>query len=242
MSKMNQNNLAQQPVSPPSQPAWAIADLVLSTIGRTKQSRRKFLRHLGYANKSKAGHRFDKMISRGEVNSHLRQILPKALNLDSDFVTTAIEKTSCQKKQYAIELTAHLELIERAQFSPHIVARIDIHRRRAPLVVCIGLGGPSTFNIDVPAELTTQAKKVQLAMVRSLIEDYQNTENGELCFQLFGSPTHYIYRPAYDEAWEFSLNLDLVRKTNGPILSAKGAIRIGNKQISNGHVTSANPV
>ena len=242
MPKTNTNSESNQSMRPPHRPTWAIVDLVFSVIGHTRQARRDLIGRLGYTNKGKAASRFDAMIRIGDVNPHIRQILAKAMNIDPVIVTVAIEKTELQQAQFVQELAAHQESIDRKLFTPQIIVKINIHKKKAPLVACIWFGGPAALLIEVPADLPTQAEKVQLAMVRSLIENYPNTEDGELCSKLFGSPTHYIYRPTYDDAWELSLNLDLVRKTIGPVVPAGGVIRIANKQISDGHVTPVKPI
>jgi hypothetical protein len=242
MPKPNFNSQSHQSTSPPRQPSWAIADLVYSTVGHTKQARRDLIARLGYTNKGKAASRFDATIRTGEVNPHIRQRLPKALRIAPDTVNAAIEKTKLQQAQFAQELAAHQEAIDREHFTPQIVVKINIHDRRVPLVVCIWFGGQAALLIDVPSDLPTQAEKVQLAMARSLIEEYPSTEKGIKCSKFFGSPTHYIYCPTFDDAWELSLSLDLVQKTTGSIVPDGGSIRVANKLISNGHITPTKPV
>jgi hypothetical protein len=231
MSKTNPNSESNQPIILPHRPTWAIADLVFSVIGHTRQARRDLIGRLGYTDKGKAASRFDAMIRTGDVKQHIRQTLPQALNVDPSLVITAVVETRTQQARYARVLAAHQEAIDRDLFTPGIHIKTDIRKRKLGIGILVFCDDPGVREIAVPTYVPAQSEKVQLALVRSLIEEFPTTKAGKRYNMLFAEPASYIYCPTYDEAWELSATLEIIQRFTGPVAPDCGGVRIANKWI-----------
>ena len=168
-------------------------------------------------------------------------MLPIALGVTPEVVAAAIQTTQHQQAEHAQALAAHETNQARLNFRPHILVNVDINQRRAPLVAAICFGGPSTRCLKVPADLPLHAEKVQLALVRSLIDSYAASPNGERCRFLFGGPVSFTYCPTFNEAWVFSTDGNLLRKTTGSTTQAQGVARIGGKAIPDNFFSPVSP-
>ena len=235
-------NLDQIPAYPPKPPQWEITELISQIIGPTRWGRRQLADNLDYENQCISEYHLNQLMESGNIDCHLAQQLPEVLDIDPDMVAYAIKVTGEQQAEHEKVIARWEDQVARHDFNPHILAHIDIDKRRVAIPIIVVCGGTDLLLIDVPTCLPHQPESEQLDCVKELIAGYEKTKKGRLCRNLLNGPTGFSYCPSYDQAWSFTVEGHLTQKGQGPVLPGHAGIRIGNKTVSQVCASKTGPV
>ena len=96
---------------------YAISKLINDVISSSNHCKRNIVLSLGYQNINKGYRRLNNLIETGECPMSLKDMLPKALNVDEELVNTAFKLTAQQKaKEAELDRNAQRNMSEKALY------------------------------------------------------------------------------------------------------------------------------
>jgi len=212
---------------------YAISRLINEVISSSKERKREVILRLDYKNLHKGFRRLNTLIETGECPISLKDMLPKALNVDEELVNTAFKLTAQEKAKEAEEARQRREEYERKHFKPHLWIE---HERKYPegasfwYVVFVGIHHFKT--LPLPENINEMDWKLQESLVKKRILQHQKGINGDDA--IFGRVIGYTYCQTYDNSFLFSIDGKLVRRRIEKVDKPEMFIEIGNRSISGG--------
>jgi len=188
---------------------YEISRLINDVISSSKHCKRNIVLSLGYQNINKGYRRFNNLIETGECPISLKDMLPKALNVDEELVDGAFEVTRQQIAKETELAIKRREEYERKHFKPHLWIE---HERKYPqgasfwYVVFIGIHHFKT--LPLPENINDMDWELQESLVKERILQHQKGINGDDA--IFGRVTGYTYCQTFDVCSKKVLGINLV--------------------------------
>ena len=212
---------------------YAISRLINDVISSSKHCKRNIVLSLGYQNINKGYRRLNNLIETGECPMSLKDMLPKALNVDEELVNTAFKLTAQQKAKEAKLDRKRTEEYERKSFVPHIWIENELEYPSGAKFWYVAFLGIDKFKVlPLPENINDMDWELQESLVKERILQHQKDCNSNDV--IFGRVTGYTYCQTYDNSFLFSIDGKLARRHIEKIDKLEMFIEIGNRSISGG--------
>ena len=188
---------------------------------------------LGYQNINKGYRRLNNLIETGECPMSLKDMLPKALNLDEELVNTAFKLTAQQKAKEAELDRKRTEEYERKSFVPHIWIENELEYPSGAKFWYVAFLGIDKFKVlPLPENINEMDWKLQESLVKKRILQHQKGINGDDA--IFGRVKGYTYCQTYDDSFLFSVDGKFLHRRTETVDKPELYIEVSNKSISGG--------
>jgi len=212
---------------------YKISKLVNEVISQSKERKREVVVSLGYKNLHKGYRRLNTLIETGECPMSLKDMLPKALNVDEELVNTAFKLTAQQKAKEAELDRKRTEEYERKSFVPHIWIENELEYPSGAKFWYVAFLGIDKFKIlPLPENINEMDWETEQSAVKKRVLQHQKGINGDDA--IFGWVTGYTYRQTYDDSYLFSVDGKLLQRRTEKVDKPEMFIEIGNRSISGG--------
>lgn len=220
---------------------YAISRLINDVISSSKHCKRNIVLSLGYQNINKGYRRLNNLIETGECPMSLKDMLPKALNLDEELVNTAFKLTAQQKVKEAELDRKRTEEYERKSFVPHIWIENELEFPSGAKFWYVAFLGIDKFKVlPLPENINDMDWELQESLVKKRILQHQKGINGDDA--IFGRVKGYTYCQTYNDSFLFSVDGKLVRRHIEKVDKPEMFIQVGNKKLSSGLIGKLNYV
>jgi len=212
---------------------YAISRLINDVISSSKHCKRNIVLSLGYQNINKGYRRLNNLIETGECPMSLKDMLPKALNIDKGLIVQAFFLTAQEKAKEAEIARQRKEEYERANFKPNLwIEHEDEYPTGAKFWYVAFLGINKFKVLPLPENINDMDWELQESLVKERILQHQKDCNSNDV--IFGRVTGYTYCQTYDNSFLFSIDGKLVRRRIEKVDKPEMFIEIGNRSISGG--------
>ena len=212
---------------------YAISRLINDVISSSKHCKRNIVLSLGYQNINKGYRRLNTLIETGECPMSLKDMLPKALNLDEELVNTAFKLTAQQKAKEAELDRKRTEEYERKSFVPHIWIENELEFPSGAKFWYVAFLGIDKFKVlPLPENINDMDWELQESLVKKRRLQHQKGINGDDA--IFGRVKGYTYCQTYNDSFLFSVDGKLVRRHIEKVDKPEMFIQVGNRSISGG--------
>ena len=214
---------------------YAISRLIHDVISSSKHCKRNIVLSLGYQNINKGYRRLNNLIETGECPMSLKDMLPKALNVDEELVNTAFKLTAQQKAKEAELDRKRTEEYERKSFVPHIWIENELEYPSGAKFWYVAFLGIDKFKVlPLPEGISEMDWETEQSAVKKRILQHQKGINGDDA--IFGRVTGYTYHQTYDDSFLFSVDGKFLHRRTEKLDKPELYIEVGTKKISGGLV------
>jgi len=212
---------------------YEISKLVNEVISQSKELKREVVLKLGYRNMNKGYRRFNILLETGECPMSLKDMLPKALNVDEELVNTAFKLTAQQKAKEAELDRKRTEEYERKSFVPHIWIENELEYLSGAsfwFVAFVGLDALKRLSLS--ENINDMDWELQKSLVKERILQHQ--KEVDITDVLFGKVRSYTYCQTYDDSFLFSVDGKFLHRRTETVDKPELYIEVSNKSISGG--------
>jgi len=212
---------------------YAISKLINEVISSSKERKREVILRLDYKNLHKGYRRLNNLIETGECPMSLKDMLPKALNVDEELIDGAFKLTAQQKAKEAELDRKRTEEYERKSFVPHIWIENELEYPSGAKFWYVAFLGIDKFKVlPLPENINDMDWELQESLVKERILQHQKDCNSNDA--IFGRVTGYTYRQTYDDSFLFSIDGKLLQRRTEKLDKPELYIEVDNKKISGG--------
>lgn len=173
-------------------------------------SKKELVDAMGFKNTQKGLRRLEVLMSEGRMTGHLEIQLKKALEIDSETLEHALEKTREQLHE------------------PYIWVETE-RERPSQITIAVLSGATGEKRIKCPADIYQWTEWEQIEHVADLVRLHHAECEGEIMF--FGRITAYVYRPTFHRRISLDVHGRVVDWEAKAPLEGTGYVRIGSKTL-----------
>ena len=211
---------------------YAISRLINDVISSSKHCKRNIVLSLGYQNINKGYRRLNTLIETGECPMSLKDMLPKALNVDEELVNTAFKLTAQQKAKEAELDRKRTEEYERKSFVPHIWIENELeYPSGAKFWYVIFVGIHHFKALPLPENINEMDWETQQSIVKERILEHHKHCSDDA---IFGRVKSYTYCQTYDDSFLFSVDGKILQRRTDTVDKPELYIEVDNKKFSGG--------